>query len=190
MLFSAPWMGRNCIVLEGFEPLGTQGGVALPSGFSDKAMINHGVWFNPDAADLGLNDNPNSSKQSPIAHEKAVSMHGKEQAVKWIKGNLGKLPLLTFYKITSEWNSRSRFSIFDTFFFLFGLLVFFSINPVHSRVILCLVIASTFPVAITYSAGGRFLFSIHPIKLALVAIGVWTLIISYIEVSLDKLKLH
>ncbi len=115
-------------------------------------------------------------------------MHGKEQAMTWIKENVGKLPLLTFYKIMSEWKSHSRFYIFPLFFNLFGLIVFFSINPLYARVILGLVIASTVPVAITYSAGGRFLSSIHPIKLALIAIGLWTLIISYIEISLDKLK--
>jgi hypothetical protein len=44
VLVPLPWWVRNCVLLEGFMPLGTQGGWTLPGGYSDLAWRNRGVW--------------------------------------------------------------------------------------------------------------------------------------------------
>ncbi len=44
VLVPFPWWVRNCEVLDGFMPLGTQGGINLPQGFSDLAQANGGQW--------------------------------------------------------------------------------------------------------------------------------------------------
>ena len=49
-----PWMFSNCIVLGNFSPLGTQGGINLSGGYSNKAVENKGVWVSP--GEMGLFD--------------------------------------------------------------------------------------------------------------------------------------
>ncbi|HEY3854214.1 MAG TPA: glycosyltransferase family 39 protein [Verrucomicrobiae bacterium] len=175
---AGPWMIRNCLLFKKFQPLGTQGAIELPSGYSDKAYQDQGRWY--ECAPGGWYGEGNEQKWAAL---------GSAAGLKWIKSNLSKLPILAFFKVRSEfWN----WDIIDQMiraFGLLGLMIWLNSNSKCALVIIGMVIASVMAVALTWSIGGRFLIPIYPLLMASSAVGLWTFLVVYIEVGTERVAL-
>ena len=96
-----PWAIRNCVVLQAFMPLGCQGFVELPAGFSDLAVRNEGIWF-----PLARATQQSSFSRLPD-YERTAAEEGRERTLLWIRRNPVKLPRLTLQKVWNEWKPSS-----------------------------------------------------------------------------------
>jgi 4-amino-4-deoxy-L-arabinose transferase-like glycosyltransferase len=104
LLLLLPWAIRNCEVASGFMPLGVQGAIELPLGYSDRALLTKGTWTGKGRAELlgGFQAADNGTSV-----ESQAARFGEELALSWLKGNWEKLPKLMFLKVTSLWWSRT-----------------------------------------------------------------------------------
>jgi hypothetical protein len=184
ILCCSPWMIRNCIILERFEPLGTQGSTNLPACFSDGAIRTHGQWYNPDLTDF-YHDLP-LTKEMSLQNEKLKSTYGKEQGMNWIKNNIDKLPILTFYKLKGEWKPYGMITLTLC---LIGLLVFSAVNLLDALALIAIFLAASTPLAICISGDGRYLISLFSLLTALSSLGIWFIIVTCLDPPLDKLKI-
>jgi 4-amino-4-deoxy-L-arabinose transferase-like glycosyltransferase len=186
MIVAMPWMLRNCLVLHRFQPMGTQGDIALISAFSDQALELNGVWYNP--GQFGLFDQLPQAK-SPIEDELMKGDYSRTEAMKWIVRNPWKIPRLAMHKVQTEWMPTNLTQAFLLCFAALGVLVLLTFNWREVISCFCLLGTATLAVAATFSAEGRFLIPFLPILTMLSSLGIWSFVISSIEAPLDRLHL-
>lgn len=190
LLVAAPWMIRNCVILGGFEPLGTMS-VDLPAGFSDKAVEEKGVWFNmyetrgakTKPGEIRYYDRSPAEGTSLVEQELIRSRRGKAEAARWVLQNPAKLPLLAVLKIWSEWRPYGLRQTLLLIFAALGLLFLLWRAPREAAVYFCILAACTLSIAITWSVGGRFIVPVLPVVIALSSLGMWAFVISATELS-------
>lgn len=148
-----PWMVWNCVRLDGFKPLGTQGMIELPAGFSDAAWENAGVWKLQPADDcLAAVE---AQGLSGLSWEVALADCRRELAVDWIRRNPGRSVLLGLLKIGQELWPRSVWQGV-----LLALAVIGIVTVTDRRVVFLLVgiiAAQLLAIAMTWSVEGRFM---------------------------------
>jgi 4-amino-4-deoxy-L-arabinose transferase-like glycosyltransferase len=161
-----PWMIRNCVVLEKFSPLGTQSGIGLPGGYSDRAWLSQGVWF--DASEAGLFRVP---AIAGLDAEKNAAADGQALALAWIRANPEKLPALFWYKVRDLWRPVWWLDALVIPLALIGCL--FYPRRSEATVLAGMVIANTIAVGLTWSVGDRFLLPVLALVYLLAAVGLW-----------------
>jgi hypothetical protein len=171
----APWWIRNCRVLGDFMPLGAQGYMELPAGFSDAAVDNRGVWFR--LLDSGFYDEalaglPQDASRTDL--ERATADYGRKSVVTWVRANPKKLPALTAQKIWSEWKPAGATGALVLFAALFGGV--FLRGSVLARASLTMILGDVLMIAATWSVDGRFVFPVSVPIYALSGIGGWLLL--------------
>jgi hypothetical protein len=180
----APWMVRNCLLLESVSPLGLQGAMGLSQGYSDKAVAERGEWFNPD--EIGFYDGVRSGAgQSPLDLEKAMAAHSRGEAMKWIASHPQLVPWLAFQKSCSMWRPTGRRDCFLFLFALSGVVGLWRLDRAAAIVVLIVMGANTAAVAMTFSGGDRFLVPLVPVLTGLSGLGVWTWIRGTTELELS-----
>jgi len=165
LLVIGPWWIRNIHVLHAFMPLGTQGGINLPMGFGPRALEHNGEWASnpgdgaPEIAALHLD---------VVTSEVMLARYRQHETLNWMAQHPGEVLHLMYLHVAQElrprhdWMSRWLLPLAV----LAGLILWRS--PVTW--VIGLVVASTLlSVAMTYSAGGRFLLPLYPLLIALVA---------------------
>lgn len=166
MIVSCPWMIRNCLVMEGFFPLGTQGGVALADCYNDYIYQNKGVWVNSDVT--GIYKGVAIPLENGRHRETILAETGAAMAKKWIMANPGKLIPLAAMKISSGWTILSgRGAVAGSLFLLassIGLgLMYFSDRTLFI-ISSAFILAATAPLAIVCASGdGRYVMGIYPL---------------------------
>ncbi len=92
LLVPMPWWIRNCAVTGKLMPLGTQGGINLPIGYSDSALASGGVWT-PDAARRFWAEHATPiTELEDIRGETAKAEVGQRAALAWARSNLAAPP--------------------------------------------------------------------------------------------------
>ncbi len=154
----APWWVRNCIVLEKFMPLGSQGGYALPGGYSDEVLANRGQWTPSPMARIwesyaGLND-VTGLTQAQLERKRAEL--GQAAAVRWMKEHWAVLPRLALVRGVTEWRLWQTKRVL----LLFGLCLLGSLLHWrrHPQVIVLwfMILADTFTIMATCALSGRY----------------------------------
>ena len=163
-----PWGLRNCAVLGAFMPLGCQGYIELPSGFSDAALRNKGVW-----APLPATMAPRPEASVPD-RERAMAEQGRAAAVGWIRANPGELPTLTVNKIWSEWKPRSTTMAFVLFAAAVGMAC--HRGTPFGWACLAVVAGDTLMIGLTWSVEGRFTYPAVAAHYGLAGAGCWALL--------------
>jgi 4-amino-4-deoxy-L-arabinose transferase-like glycosyltransferase len=156
ILLLIPWMVWNCVVTKSFMPLGVNGLISLPVAYSDHALKNGGVWYNPDQA--GFYD---AITSTGLQREVDKAKLGEKVGMEWIKSHLTSLPLLVMVKSANLWFPTSK-----EMYALYGLsLIGLFIYPNKSELLILLTIlfSVTSSVAITWSVGSRFMVPVLPI---------------------------
>ncbi|MBA3315558.1 MAG: glycosyltransferase family 39 protein [Planctomycetota bacterium] len=173
----APWAIRNSLLLGKFSPLGTHGEQNLAAAYSDDAFRNHGIWANLDEA--GFFPPEIDDSRPGIERELARAEQSRQAALRWIRGNVAKLPVLAVMRIWQLWQPRMHWDALVLGLAAFGFLIW----PVQSerRIFGGLLLANTLAVAVTWSVGGRFLVPMLPVLHAAAACGCWAIALAVTE---------
>ncbi|MEM9882326.1 MAG: glycosyltransferase family 39 protein [Planctomycetota bacterium] len=105
-----PWWVRNVVLLEAPMPLGTQGGIGIPGGYSDRAVELGGVW--EDVAQWGFFAPLEAAWTAegftprPIEAERERALFGMQQTRAWIAEHPGAVTRLAGMKLWSLWTER------------------------------------------------------------------------------------
>lgn len=161
LLFTTPWFIRNCVVTGKFTPLGTMGSRNMPAAYSDEAVSYRGRWFDFSNTKLLQTSGRNGKK----------SADSKHVGIEWIKKNPSKVPLLMAFKTIDTWRPESKKQACLYLLMLLGIL-FYPIKQ-HLVILLSVIVANTFAVALTWSVGGRFLFPTLPFMAMLAGGGLY-----------------
>jgi hypothetical protein len=166
LLVIGPWWIRNCVVLEAFLPLGTQGALNLPAGFGPRALRFKGVWMsNPgdgaqevDALNLG-----------PVASEVWLAKHRSAVAARWVRENPADALRLMGLHMWQE--VKPRRLPYPTGAWLLPIAALGAIvlhRSAGARVVVLMVAANMLGIALTWSARGQFMAPVQPMLAALV----------------------
>ena len=147
------WWWRNCQILEGIAPLGTQGRMELAAGYSDMAFQSGGMWSN--LREAGVYDSVLDPAQSGLEQEEAIANESTRLAGSWVTDNLHKLPMLAAGKVFHELRPHGSGDLYVLSFAVLGLLALRG-SP-ECRVMCGLILACLIGVSLTWSTSGRLL---------------------------------
>ncbi len=174
LLVPLPWWVRNCVVLDAFMPLGTQGGIGLPGGYSAAAVQANGHWVNLETFGGydAFFDQVNGRGLSGIELEKQQAQYGQRMAVRWILTNPLQVPKLALSKLIQLWIKPRFYSLLLLGVACLGLRWAWPKRAVG--VLWAIVAYNSLVVMVTYvGGGGRFLVPVWLILYTLVGIGLW-----------------
>jgi 4-amino-4-deoxy-L-arabinose transferase-like glycosyltransferase len=161
----SPWWIRNIVVLDAFMPLGTQGGINLPMGFGPRALRSQGIWASnpgdgwPEIAALKLDI---------VTSEVMLAKHRQALALKWMMENPGQVLHLMRLHVTQELKpGRDLYSRWLLPAAAVSVVVLWRFPGAWALALI--VCANILSVAMTYSAGGRFMVPMQPLLAALIA---------------------
>lgn len=164
----SPWWIRNIVVLDAFMPLGTQGGINLPMGFGPRALRSQGVWASnpgdgwPEIAALKLDI---------VTSEVLLAKHRQTLTLNWMMENPGQVLHLMRLHVSQELKpGRDFYSRWLLPAAGVSALILWRFPGVW--VLALMVCGNILGVAMTYSAGGRFMVPVQPLLAALVAAAV------------------
>jgi hypothetical protein len=179
LVVPSPWWVRNCVVLEAPMPMGTQGGIGLPGGFSDAALENGGLWVDADSFGVfdEINRDLDDKDASPLEREIVRSKYGTTWVLTWMKDNPVKVVQLMGLKLWRLWTRGP--TIQALVMGILGLMAGW--HWLRGRPEICvlwaLVVCNSLTAMATYvTGGGRFMTPLLLILYILGAIGVWRLI--------------
>ncbi|MFO1095791.1 MAG: glycosyltransferase family 39 protein [Planctomycetaceae bacterium] len=170
MVVFAPWGVRNCRVLGRFMPLGTQGTIELPSGYSDEAFARGGMWHNLDES--GCFRSVDIETNTQLQREVARADYSSRLATAWCRAHPVQTALLPFMKVFQEFRPHMSADLYVLAFALLGLAVVRGTPEGRAGGTILLAIA--FSVGLTWSVAGRFVFPALYVLHCAAAIGVWT----------------
>ena len=161
----SPWWIRNVVVLDAFMPLGTQGGINLPMGFGPRALRSQGIWASnpedgwPEIAALNLDI---------VTSEVMLAKHRQKLTIDWMLANPGQVLNLMRMHVSQELKpGRDFYSKWLLPAAAVSALVLWKFPG--AWVLVMIVAANILSIAMTYSAGGRFMVPVQPLLAALVA---------------------
>ena len=164
----SPWWIRNIVVLDAFMPLGTQGGINLPMGFGPRALRSQGIWAsNPGDGWPEIS----ALKLDIVTTEVLLAKHRQNLTLNWMKENPGQVLHLMRLHVSQELKpGRDFYSRWLLPAAAASALVLWKFPGVW--VLALIVCGNILSVAMTYSAGGRFMVPVQPLLAALVAAAV------------------
>ena len=161
----SPWWIRNIVVLDAFMPLGTQGGVNLPMGFGPRALRSQGIWASnpgdgyPEIA---------AQKLDIVTTEVMLAKYRQKLAINWMLENPRLVVYLMWLHVSQELKpGRDLYSRWLLPAAAVSALVLWRFPGVW--VLTMIVCGNILSIAMTYSAGGRFMVPLQPLLAALVA---------------------
>ncbi len=164
----SPWWIRNIVVLDAFMPLGTQGGVNLPMGFGPRALRSQGVWAsNPDDGWPEIA----ALKLDIVTSEVMLAKHRQALAFNWMLDNPRQVLHLMRLHVAQELKpGRDVYSRWLLPAAALSALILWTFPG--AWVLVLIVCGNILSVAMTYSAGGRFMVPLQPLLAALVGAAI------------------
>jgi len=187
MVISGPWMIRNCLVLQSFQPLGSMGAINMPAAYSEKAFENRGQWFNlyESGVFAPLRDST-LREDDALESEIVTGRFATRIAVEWIKAHPLEAAALPFLKAQSLWAGRMNQQL--AILLAIGLAASLLLRATDAIVYATLLLSCTVSVALTWDVGdGRFLLPVQQIIAILVALGLWCLLVVVLELAVARL---
>jgi hypothetical protein len=174
-----PWWIRNCVVLESFMPMGTQGGINLPHGYSSYAVASLGFW-KEDAYALFKPIAHRLAAMKPIIAERESASFGTKIALTWIAEHPGSAAQLALNKVFYLWEPdiTHYWPILSL-----GIIGLIFLPRRHTVVLFTLALANTLSVSLTYNAGdNRFMLPVHLIIYIAAGAGVQWCILGIVNI--------
>jgi hypothetical protein len=168
VLVVGPWWVRNIVVTQAFLPMGSQGPINLPAGFSQRALDNQGRWRS-NAGDGARELIAEGVSPLSLEYEVRLAKVRSAMTLKWMREHpLDVLRLMRMHvwqelrprRGTTMWNLLLPAAV--------AALLYFRKTPgvLVVGLILC---ANIFSIAMTWGATGRFMVPVQPLLLALVS---------------------
>ena len=107
MLCISPWWIRNCLVLDRFMPLGTQGPITLLGGYCDEALTGGGDWQHAPEQSLRQVMRENeafNALPTDVARELMIADESKRLVRAWVADHWTELPRLFVARVVTHWN--------------------------------------------------------------------------------------
>lgn len=171
----SPWWIRNCMVLDRFMPLGTQGPITLLGGYCDEALAGGGDWHHAPEQRLReslRNDTAFNALPDDVARELRVADEAKVLVRAWVADHVQELPRLFVARVVTHWNPYTGKSLVWRLLILAGAIYLVANRRPEAWVLVGLPLMNTVLVAALYTTGGRFLVPLYGILFTLSAIGV------------------
>jgi hypothetical protein len=178
VLCLSPWWIRNCIVLDRFMPLGTQGPITLLGGYCDEALAGGGDWQHAPEQRLRQSMSHNDrfkALPTDVARELVIADESKRLVRSWIVDHLADLPKLFVARVITHWNPYTGKSLVWRLLIVAGAINLIVQRRPEAWVLVGLPIMNTVLVASLYTTGGRFLVPLYGILFTLAAVGVASL---------------
>jgi hypothetical protein len=160
----SPWWIRNIMVTDAFMPLGTQGGINLPMGFGPRALASDGIWrSNPEDGwpEIAAQDLGRVESEVQLAKFRTASTLG------WMRDHPIEVTRLMGLHVWQE--IRPRGDCYSDWLLPAAVLAVIFMRNVPGVAVLGLIaVANVAMIAMTYSAGGRFMVPLEPPLVALV----------------------
>ena len=175
----SPWWIRNCVVLDRFMPLGTQGSTTMLGGYCDEALAAGGDWQHAPEQRLRLemsNDPAFQSLSSEVERELMIADEAKRRVRTWIRSHIDDLPRLFVARVVTHWNPYTGKSLVWRLLMLAGAIYLLVRRRPEAWVLVGLPVMNTVLVASMYTTGGRFLVPLYGILFTLSAIGTAVLV--------------
>ena len=170
-----PWWVRNCLVLNRWMPLGTQGATTLLGGYSDAARRGNGDWqAEPELALRAELAAREDFRRLPddTARELVVAREASSRVRRWISEHRGDLPSLIAKRVYVHWNPYSGASLLWKLPLLVGGFGLLLARTPAALWLLGLPLTSTLVVAAFYSTGGRFLVPLYGDLFTVAGLGI------------------
>jgi hypothetical protein len=183
LLVIGPWWVRNTVVLQAFMPLGTQGGIGMPSGFGPRALRFKGVWMsNPGDGAPEIE----ALKLDPVTSEVRLAKFRSALTLRWIREHpLDTLRLMGLH----VWQEvKPRTLPYPTGAWLLPVA---AVGAVYLRrspgvgVIVSMVGANILGIALTWSASGRFMAPVQPLLAALAGAMVVAMVVAMVRRTIE-----
>ncbi len=177
LLLPLPWWVRNCVVLDAVMPLGTQGGMGLPGGYSDTAVRADGIWIDPHTWGCfdPLYDQMRGRRLSAIELERAQARFGTRAVLVWIDRNPHLLVGLAMSKLVTLWTHRPKI-YFPLLLGLGCLGLRWTCRRPAAVIPWALVACNSLAIMVTYTTrSGRFQVPVLLLLHVMAAIGLWRL---------------
>ena len=172
LLVAGPWWIRNIAVTGAFMPMGTQGSINLPAGFSQRALDNEGRWRS-NSGDGAQEIEASGVNPFSIDYEVRLGQHRAGLARAWMRDHPGDVVRLMGLHVWQELRTRRGHTDWTWLLPPFLLaLVYFRRHPasVPAATIFGATIVS---IALTWGVTGRFLIPVQPLAVAVAsAMGV------------------
>lgn len=168
VLVVSPWWARNILITDAFLPMGSQGPINLPAGFSQRALDNQGRWRS-NASDGAPELIAAGVDPFSLEYEVRLAQHRSALTLRWMREHPRDVVRLLGLHVWQELRPRGALTPWDLLFpaALVGL-VYFRRRPGVLAVTLILA-ATLLSIALTWGATGRFMVPVQPLMLALVA---------------------
>jgi hypothetical protein len=164
----SPWWIRNIVVLDAFMPLGTQGGINLPMGFGPRALRSQGIWASnpedgwPEIAAQNLDI---------VTSEVMLAKYRQRLTITWMLDHPPQVLYLMRLHVTQELKpGRDFYSKWLLPAAAASALVLWKFPG--AWVLTMIVAANILSIAMTYSAGGRFMVPVQPLLASLVGAAI------------------
>ena len=179
VVLMSPWWIRNCVVLDRFMPLGTQGPITLLGGYCDEALADGGDWQHAPEQRLRQAMRKNetfNALPNDVARELMIVDESKRLVRAWIAEHQAELPRLFMARVVTHWNPYTGKSLIWRLLIIVGAIYLVARRRPEAWVLVGLPVMNTVLVASLYETGGRFLVPVYGILFTLSAIGVAVLI--------------
>ncbi|MGZ7042494.1 MAG: ArnT family glycosyltransferase, partial [Thermoanaerobaculia bacterium] len=177
-----PWWIRNCRVTGAFMPFGTQAGTNVYAAYGDLAVWPHrGVWWWAKARQYE-NAYVHEIGSCKGCDEAALARYGTRGARVWALHHLRELPRLAYWKVTATWMAMDDTGPFGTVFWfaVAAPLVFWRrrrfIRVKIALSMLTVIVMNFAVIALTWSAGWRFIVPVEPLLSILAAVALASLL--------------
>jgi hypothetical protein len=168
----SPWWIRNMVVTKAFMPLGTQGAINLPMGFGPRAIRSQGIWAsNPDDGWPEIA----ARKLDVVTSEVLLAQYRSRLTVNWMLVHPIEVLRLMRQHVWQEFRARRRDTVWRWTFPAAALALLVLRRYPGVWAVALMIVATILSIAMTYSAGGRFLVPVEPLVFALAAATVLVL---------------
>jgi 4-amino-4-deoxy-L-arabinose transferase-like glycosyltransferase len=175
LLIIGPWCIRNILVTKEFMPFGSQAQFELINGFGPMAVQSRGVWAGDKENESGVfagEEHLLKLNLDPLDFEVRLAKIRSSSAVHWMLQRPLEVIQLMFLHVYKEVKpaAPANGNVASEWLLFLGALAAFVFRKSQGVGIIVLFVAlNIIGIALTWSAGGRFMAPAHPLIVALVA---------------------
>jgi hypothetical protein len=168
VLVVAPWWVRNIVITRAFLPMGSQGPINLPAGFSQRALDNQGRWRS-NAGDGARELIAEGVSPLSLEYEVRLAKVRSALTLKWMREHPMDVLRLMRMHVWQELRPRRGPLIWNLLLPGAVLALLYFRKSAGALVVGLILCANIFSIALTWGATGRFMVPVQPLLLALVS---------------------
>lgn len=172
ILLLSPWWVRNCLTLDRWMPLGTQGPITLLGGYCDEAIVSGGDWCpEPESRLRAEVKSERANFANDLELELLIVDKSKHIVRSWMSSHSDELPELFFARVVTHWNPYTGRALVWKLAAIVGAFWIIMNSRRAAVVLLGTLLLNTLIVGLLYSTGGRFLVPLYGVLCTLAGIG-------------------